>query len=90
MPRKELTESTRDYTIHLAKRVHKIAFKKRAPRAIREITKFAVKEMRTDVSAKILLSECSALKSFAFFRFLPSYILPSPTMSNISLSGYQN
>ena len=51
MPRKELTESTRDYTIHLAKRVHKIAFKKRAPRAIREITKFAVKEMRTDVSA---------------------------------------
>ncbi|CAI2383179.1 unnamed protein product [Moneuplotes crassus] len=47
MPRKELTEASRDYTIHLAKRVHKIAFKKRAPRAIREIVKFAEKEMRT-------------------------------------------
>mmetsp|Transcript_14437 Transcript_14437/g.12709 ORF Transcript_14437/g.12709 Transcript_14437/m.12709 type:complete len:111 (+) Transcript_14437:50-382(+) len=48
MPRKELAEATRDYTIHLAKIVHKIAFKKRAPRAIREISKFATKEMRTE------------------------------------------
>ena len=54
MPRKELSEATRDYNIHLAKRVHKIAFKKRAPRAIREITKFAEKEMRTGVSSQII------------------------------------
>eukprot|EP00979_Chaetoceros_neogracilis_P018511 scaffold10722_cov308-Chaetoceros_neogracile.AAC.1 len=32
---------TRDYTIHLAKYTHKITFKKKAPRAIKEIKKFA-------------------------------------------------
>ena len=51
MPRKELTEATRDYTIHLAKCVHKIQFKKRAPRAIREIKRFVEKEMMTSVSS---------------------------------------
>jgi len=38
---------TRDYTIHLSKRVHKKQFKKRAPRAIKEIRKFASKAMGT-------------------------------------------
>ncbi|TMW50330.1 hypothetical protein DOY81_004607 [Sarcophaga bullata] len=38
---------TRECTIHLAKRVHNIGFKKRAPRAIKEIRKFAEKEMGT-------------------------------------------
>merc|ERR1719214_91623 len=38
---------TRDYTIHLHKLMHKIQFKKRAPRCIREIRKFAEKAMRT-------------------------------------------
>ena len=38
---------TRDYTIHLSKRVHKIQFKRRAPRAIKEIRKFAQKAMNT-------------------------------------------
>merc|ERR1712037_68306 len=38
---------SRDYTIHLAKRVHKITFKKKAPRAIKEIKKFAFKAMGT-------------------------------------------
>mmetsp|Transcript_4741 Transcript_4741/g.7338 ORF Transcript_4741/g.7338 Transcript_4741/m.7338 type:complete len:115 (-) Transcript_4741:471-815(-) len=38
---------TRDYTIHLSKRVHKKQFKKRAPRAIKEIRKFAQKAMGT-------------------------------------------
>mmetsp|Transcript_7826 Transcript_7826/g.11389 ORF Transcript_7826/g.11389 Transcript_7826/m.11389 type:complete len:114 (-) Transcript_7826:94-435(-) len=38
---------TRDYTIHLSKRTHKIQFKKRAPRAIKEIRKFAEKAMGT-------------------------------------------
>jgi hypothetical protein len=35
------------YTINLHKRLHKITFKNRAPRAIREIKKFAEKNMGT-------------------------------------------
>jgi len=38
---------TREYTIHLHKRIHGMQFKKRAPRAIREIKKFAEKMMGT-------------------------------------------
>jgi len=38
---------TRDFTIHLSKRVHKQQFKKRAPRGIKEIRKFAEKAMGT-------------------------------------------
>lgn len=38
---------TRDYTIHLSKRIHKQQFKKRAPRAIKEIRAFAKKAMGT-------------------------------------------
>uniref|UniRef100_T1H7H4 Large ribosomal subunit protein eL31 n=1 Tax=Megaselia scalaris TaxID=36166 RepID=T1H7H4_MEGSC len=39
---------TRECTIHLSKRVHNIGFKKRAPRAIKEIRKFAEREMGTN------------------------------------------
>jgi large subunit ribosomal protein L31e len=38
---------TRDYTIHLSKRIHKMQFKRRAPRAVKEIRKFAQKAMGT-------------------------------------------
>lgn len=38
---------TREYTIHLHKRVHGVSFKKRAPRAIKEIKAFAQKAMGT-------------------------------------------
>ncbi|XP_055372673.1 60S ribosomal protein L31 [Condylostylus longicornis] len=38
---------TRECTIHLSKRVHNVGFKKRAPRAIKEIRKFAEREMGT-------------------------------------------
>merc|ERR1719436_477923 len=38
---------TRDYTIHMHKLMHKIQFKKRAPRAVREIRKFALRVMNT-------------------------------------------
>lgn len=38
---------TREYTINLHKRLHGIGFKKRAPRAIKEIRKFALKQMGT-------------------------------------------
>nr|AFR90231.1 ribosomal protein L31 [Sterkiella nova] len=43
--KKEVVPVTRDYTINLHSRLHKIQFKKRAPRAIREIRKFAVGEI---------------------------------------------
>ncbi|KDN39454.1 hypothetical protein K437DRAFT_259052 [Tilletiaria anomala UBC 951] len=36
---------TREYTIHLHKRVHGMQFKKRAPKAVKEIVKFAQKAM---------------------------------------------
>eukprot|EP01083_Nonionella_stella_P191530 708830_1 len=44
-PRVDLV--SRDYTIHLSKRVHKCTFKKKAPKAIKEIRKFAQKAMGT-------------------------------------------
>ena len=47
--KKKLEATTRDYSINLHKRLHKIAFKKRAPRALREITQFARTNMLTDV-----------------------------------------
>ncbi|WP_411016279.1 50S ribosomal protein L31e, partial [Salmonella sp. s51884] len=39
---------TREYTIHLHKRIFGMSFKKRAPRAIKEIRKFAQKMMGTE------------------------------------------
>merc|ERR1712032_345716 len=45
--RKSQEPVTRDYTIHLHKLMHKIQFKKRAPRAVREIRKFTLKRMFT-------------------------------------------
>ncbi|ELV13992.1 60S ribosomal protein L31 [Tupaia chinensis] len=38
---------TREYTINIHKRIHGMGFKKRAPRALKEIRKFAMKEMGT-------------------------------------------
>ena len=37
----------RDYTIHMSKRLYNVTFKNRAPRAVREIKKFAEKTMKT-------------------------------------------
>ncbi|KAL3423495.1 ribosomal protein L31e [Phlyctema vagabunda] len=37
----------REYTIHLHKRLHGVSFKKRAPKAIKEIKAFATKSMGT-------------------------------------------
>merc|ERR1711976_939083 len=49
---------TREYTINLHKRLHGITFKKRAPRAIKEIRKFAQKQMNTeDVRIDIRLNK---------------------------------
>merc|ERR1711994_695746 len=42
---------TREYTINLHKRLHGIGFKYRAPRAIKEIKKFAEKQMGPNASS---------------------------------------
>jgi len=39
---------TREHTIHLAKYLHRETFKKKAPKAVRAIKKFAQKAMGTD------------------------------------------
>lgn len=39
---------TRVYTINMHKRLHNIGFKKRAPRAVKEIRKFAAEQMGTE------------------------------------------
>merc|ERR1712018_881751 len=39
--------ATREYTVNLHKRIHGIGFKHRAPRAIKELKKFAEKQMGT-------------------------------------------
>ena len=38
---------TREYTVNLHKRLHSIGFKYRAPRAVKELKKFAEKQMGT-------------------------------------------
>merc|ERR1711975_129169 len=44
----------REYTIHMHKRIHGVSFKKRAPRAIKEIKAFATQAMGTsDVRVRI-------------------------------------
>lgn len=43
-----MTEESRDVTINLLNRVHKVAFKKKAKRAVSEIRKFAASNMKTD------------------------------------------
>ena len=40
---------TREYTIHLRKVLHGVGFKKRAPRAVKEVKAFAKKMMGTEV-----------------------------------------
>lgn len=51
--KKEIQPVTRDYSINLHKRLHGIQFKKRAPRAVREIKRFCQSEMFTKVSFEI-------------------------------------
>lgn len=38
---------TREYTVHLHKRLHGVGFKRKAPRAVKEVRKFAEKQMGT-------------------------------------------
>lgn len=55
---KKNTVATREYTINLHKRLHNITFKKRAPRAVKEVKKFAAKVMGTsDVRVDVKLNK---------------------------------
>ncbi|PRT55395.1 60S ribosomal protein L31 [Wickerhamiella sorbophila] len=56
---KEISELvTREYTIHLRKRVHGVQFKNRAPKAVKAVREFAHKEMGTsDVRLDPLLNK---------------------------------
>merc|ERR1719190_192445 len=45
--RKGVEPVTRDCTVHLHKLLHSVQFKKRAPRAVRAVRKFAAKAMST-------------------------------------------
>eukprot|EP01089_Gocevia_fonbrunei_P017186 TRINITY_DN549_c0_g1_i2.p1 TRINITY_DN549_c0_g1~~TRINITY_DN549_c0_g1_i2.p1 ORF type:complete len:118 (-),score=21.67 TRINITY_DN549_c0_g1_i2:88-441(-) len=63
MPKKDKrvpsnTVVTRDYTINLHKRLYKTSFKKRAPKAVSQIQKFAQAAMRTkDVRIDVRLNQ---------------------------------
>ncbi|CAI9545942.1 unnamed protein product [Staurois parvus] len=60
---------TREYTINIHKRIHGIGFKKRAPRALKEIRKFAMKEMRTpDVRIDTRLNKAVWAKGIRFLH----------------------
>mmetsp|Transcript_12943 Transcript_12943/g.38032 ORF Transcript_12943/g.38032 Transcript_12943/m.38032 type:complete len:119 (+) Transcript_12943:46-402(+) len=49
---------SREYTVHLHKLLHGIGFKKRAPRAVKEVKKFASKMMGTkDVRVDVKLNK---------------------------------
>lgn len=66
---------TREYTINLHKRLHGIGFKKRSPRAIKEIRKFAMKQMgtpdvRLDTHLNKQVSQLSSLRPTTLNRFV--------------------
>merc|ERR1712100_151784 len=49
---------TREYTVHLRKLLHGVGFKKRAPRAVKEVKAFAKKMMGTeDVRVDVKLNK---------------------------------
>jgi hypothetical protein len=77
---------TREYTINLHKRLHGVAFKKKAPRAIKEIKAFAQKAMGTKVRAK---RARRAIKiAFHCVCLLPrSPLPPLPTPSSVASPG---
>ncbi len=46
---KQLEPVSRDYTVNLAKRLHGVQFKKKAPKALKVLKKFAFVNMKTEV-----------------------------------------
>ncbi|XP_059568301.1 large ribosomal subunit protein eL31-like [Myotis daubentonii] len=61
---------TREYTINIHKRIHGVGFKKRAPQALKEIQKFALKEMGTpDVGIDTRLNKAVWAKGIRNVRY---------------------
>ena len=52
----EMQPACRDYTLNMHKGLQGIQFKKRAPRAIKNIRRFTIKEMRTRVSTTFIMA----------------------------------
>uniref|UniRef100_G1TM17 Large ribosomal subunit protein eL31 n=1 Tax=Oryctolagus cuniculus TaxID=9986 RepID=G1TM17_RABIT len=76
---------TCEYTINIHKRIHGVGFKKRAPRALKEIRKFAMKEMGTpDVRIDTRLNKAVWAKGIMRMKipqtsstlWLPTYLSP--------------
>ena len=51
--KQEMQVATRDYTLNMHKRLQGVAFKKRATRSVRDIKRFAAREMHTQVSTVV-------------------------------------
>lgn len=67
---------TRECTIHLNKRLHTVGFKKRSPRAIKIIRKFAEKEMNTaDVRIDTRLNKAIWSRGIRWVKLLHCYIM---------------
>ena len=53
----------REYTIHLHKRLHGVTFKKRAPKAIKEIKAFATQSMVGTLPTRLMKRAHSVVRS---------------------------
>uniref|UniRef100_A0A2R9AM25 Large ribosomal subunit protein eL31 n=1 Tax=Pan paniscus TaxID=9597 RepID=A0A2R9AM25_PANPA len=68
---------TREYTINIHKHIHGVGFKKCAPRALKELRKFAMKEMgtpdaRIDIRLnKAVWDEDSPNKLYTLVTYVP-------------------
>uniref|UniRef100_A0A2K5EA48 Large ribosomal subunit protein eL31 n=1 Tax=Aotus nancymaae TaxID=37293 RepID=A0A2K5EA48_AOTNA len=90
---------TPEYTINIHKRTHGVGFKKGAPRALKQIWKFAMKEMGTpDVHIDTRLNKAVWAKGIrnwsrkcnedddspiSFILWLPIYLLPLSKIYNV-------
>ncbi len=76
--------ATRDYTIHLSKRLYGVTFKKRAPRAVREVKKFAQQMMKTRcVRERERERECEDFRVvYGCERENPQHLSPPGTRSS--------
>uniref|UniRef100_A0A2K6UJG5 Large ribosomal subunit protein eL31 n=1 Tax=Saimiri boliviensis boliviensis TaxID=39432 RepID=A0A2K6UJG5_SAIBB len=74
---------TREYTINIHKCIHGVGFKKRAPRALKEIRIFAMKEMGTPaVRIDTRLSKAVWAKGIRNLYTLVTYV-PVTTFKNL-------
>ncbi len=79
----EMQPACRDYTLNLHKRLQGIQFKQRAPKAIKNIRKFAQKEMFTQVSTSMKSWRVSLQHPFLFFESWGEYSFKKKMVSNL-------